>query len=135
MEQARLQREQADRVVERYQRLQGSAVSEVSLDDAITAAALRQVEVRNAEKAMENATSSAPYDALVAQRLIESFSTISAGTAVIRLHDMSELRIEINVPEVLFQREGTVPDVTVQPPKLPKRSPNCWNPRSRKWES
>jgi RND family efflux transporter MFP subunit len=113
LEQARLQREQADRVVARYQRLQGSAVSEVALEDAITDAALAKVQLRNAEKALEDATLHAPYDALVAQRLIENFSTIGAGTAIIRLHDMSELRIEIDVPEVLFQQAGTNPDVTV----------------------
>jgi RND family efflux transporter MFP subunit len=113
VEQARLQREQADRVVERYQRLQGSTVSQVSLEDAITDAALGQVELCNAEMALEDATLLAPYDALVAQRLIENFSTIGAGTAVMRLHDMSELRIEIDVPEVLFQRAGSDPDVTV----------------------
>jgi len=32
---------------------------------------------------------------------------------VVRLHDMSELRIQIDVPEVLFQRAGIDPDVSL----------------------
>lgn len=104
LQQAQIQKEQADRAVERFKKLQGSAVSQVALDDAETSAGLADVAVRNAEYALENATLTAPYDALVSTRIIQNYSTISAGTAVVRLHDMSELRIEIEVPEVLFQR-------------------------------
>lgn len=113
LEQARLQRDQADRLVERYQRLQGAAVSEVSLEDAITDASLAEVAVRRAQKDLRDATMLAPFDALIAERMTDNFTTISAGNPVVRLHDMSELRIEIDVPEVLFQRAGTDPDVTV----------------------
>lgn len=112
-EQANLENEQADRVVSRYQRLQGSAVSEVALEDAITNASLASVSVRKAAEDLEHATLHAPYDALVAERIVDNFTTIAAGTSVVRLHDMSELRVEIDVPEVLFQQAGTDPDVTV----------------------
>lgn len=112
-EQARLQLEQADRVVSRYKKLQGAAVSEVALEDAVTSAGLAKVQLRNATKNLEEATLYAPYDALVAQRMTENYSTIAPGTAVIRVHDMSELRIEVDVPEVLFQLAGADPDVTV----------------------
>jgi len=113
LEQARLQKEQADRAVERYTQLQGSTVSQVTLEDAVTAAALSDVALRLAENDLEHATMLAPFDALVAQRIIQNFTTISPGTAIVRLHDMSELRIEIDVPEVLFQRAGNDPDVVV----------------------
>lgn len=113
LEQARLQKEQADRTVERLSKLSGNAVSQVTLEDAVTAAALAGVAVKNAEYAYENATLLAPFNALVATRNLANFTTIGAGTPVVRLHDMSELRIEIDVPEILFQRAGEDNDVTV----------------------
>ncbi|MEL7211443.1 MAG: efflux RND transporter periplasmic adaptor subunit [Pseudomonadota bacterium] len=104
--QARLQKEQADRTLNRLQRLQGSAVSEVSVQDAETQAKLAEIAVRDAERSLDNATLTAPFAALVATRNQPNFATVSAGTPIARLHDMSELRIEIDVPEVLFQRAG-----------------------------
>lgn len=105
LRQARLQADQAGRALERMTQLAGS-VSEASREDAETSYALAQVAVRNAEVALENATLQAPFDALVASRNVANFTTTSAGTPVVRLHDMSELRVDIDVPEVLFQRAG-----------------------------
>ncbi|KAG1647913.1 hypothetical protein GQR58_030238 [Nymphon striatum] len=98
---ARLDTEQAMRLVR------------VALEDAQTAALLAEVDERNADYSLKHATLTAPFDALVSDRLVQNFTTIAAGTAVVRLHDMSELRIEIEVPEVLFQRAGEDPDLTV----------------------
>ncbi len=113
LDQARLQKEQADRNVARLEQLSSSAVSQVSVDDATTLAGLAQISVRNAEYSLEHATLTAPFDALVATRNVANFTTISAGTPIVRLHDMSELRIEIDVPEILFQRAGEDPDVEI----------------------
>ncbi|MSU90428.1 efflux RND transporter periplasmic adaptor subunit [Rhodobacteraceae bacterium 2CG4] len=113
LDQARLQLDQAERDLERLTKLRGAAVSEVTVDDASTAANLARIAVRRAERDLENATLTAPFDALVASRNVASFSTIAAGTPVVRLHDMSDLRIDINVPEILFQRAGRDPDVTL----------------------
>ncbi|MFA8384706.1 MAG: efflux RND transporter periplasmic adaptor subunit [Pelagibaca sp.] len=113
LDQARVRKDQAERTLERLQRLQGSTVSQVSVDDAETALQLADLAVRNATRELNNATLLAPFDALVAARNVANFSTIAAGTPVARLHDMSELRIEIDVPEVLFQRAGTDPSVVL----------------------
>lgn len=111
LDQARVQKEQAERVVERFQRLQGSSVSQVTVDDAETQLQLATIAERDAARSLRNATLLAPFDALVAARNVANFTTIGAGTSVVRLHDMSELRVEIDVPEVLFQRAGEDPDV------------------------
>lgn len=111
--QARLEKEQADRNLARLQKLEGNTVAQVSVDDAKTQAGLAAIALRNAERSLEEATLYAPYDALVAVRDVANFTTISAGTPVVRLHDMSELRIEIDVPEILFQRAGKDPNVKV----------------------
>lgn len=112
LEQAHLQQDEADRTVERLKRLSGSAASQVSLEQAETQAQLAALAVRDAVNRHRHATLQAPFNALVASRNIANFSTIAAGTPVVRLHDMSELRIGINVPEVLFQRSGTSGDIS-----------------------
>lgn len=113
LEQAKLEQDQADRTLERLKKLEGNTVSQVTVDDAETAANLAAVGVRNAERSLRNATLTAPFDALVAVRNVANFTTINGGTAVVRLHDMSELRMEIDVPEILFQRAGEDPDVAL----------------------
>lgn len=105
LQQTQLQADQAERTLERLNQL-GVSASEVSREEAGTSFALAKVAERNAELALENATLQAPFDALVAHRNVANFTTTSAGTPVVRLHDMSELRVEIDVPEVLFQRAG-----------------------------
>ncbi|MFZ5963708.1 efflux RND transporter periplasmic adaptor subunit [Thalassococcus sp. BH17M4-6] len=104
LDQARLEKEQADRRLERQQALSSAAVSEAAIEDAQTAANLADIAVRDAQRALDLAELTAPFDALVATRNVANFSTVSAGSPVVRLHDMSETRIEIEVPELLFRR-------------------------------
>jgi RND family efflux transporter MFP subunit len=111
-QQAQLQVDQAARLLTRLNNL-GASASEVSRQDAETQLALAGVQLRNAEYSLENATLHAPFDALVASRNVANFTTVSAGNPVVRLHDMSDLRIEIDVPEVLFQRAGQDAAVTL----------------------
>ncbi|MCL6285125.1 efflux RND transporter periplasmic adaptor subunit [Ruegeria sp. 2012CJ41-6] len=111
---ATLADEQAERDLVRMKRLEGSAVSRVSLENAQTNAELTVVQLREAEYALRQSTLLAPFDALVAYREVANFTSVSPGTHVIRVHDMSELRIEIDVPEILFQRVNDKADVTLQ---------------------
>ncbi len=111
--QAELQLEQAERALNRLQQLTVS-VTEVQLQDAETQVGLAGVSLRNAEVALDNATLLAPFDALVATRNVANFSTVGQGAPVVRLHDMSELRVEIDVPEILFQRAGDDADIQLQ---------------------
>ncbi len=113
LDQAQVQRTQSTRTFERLQQLQGGAVSQVSVDDAETQLDLSELAVRDAERALRNAQLTAPFDALIASRNVANFTTISAGTPIVRLHDMSDLRIEIDVPEVLFQQAGENPNITL----------------------
>ena len=113
LEQARLNRERAHRRAGRLKKLRGSAVSQANVDDATTEAGLADIALRNAEYALKHATLYAPFDALVARRSVARFTTVNAGTPVVRLHDMSEIRIEIDVPEVLFQRAGRDPNMSI----------------------
>ncbi len=113
LDQAQLQFDQSVRTFERLERLQGGTVSQVNVDDAETQVKIADVALRDAKRALRNAELTAPFDALVASRNVPNFSTIGAGTPVVRLHDMSDLRIEIAVPEVVFQEAGANPEVTL----------------------
>jgi RND family efflux transporter MFP subunit len=113
LDQATIQKEQADRAIERLNRLSSASVSQVSIDDAETQANLADIAVRNAEYSLKHATLFAPFDALVAARNVANFTIINAGTPVVRIHDMSELRIEIDVPEILFQQSGKNPKLSI----------------------
>ncbi len=113
LDQARVQKEQADRDLARYKLLEGNTVSQVSVDDAQTADDLAKINLRDAERNLNEATLHAPFDGLVATRSLANFTAVNAGTPVVRLHDMSDLRIEIDVPEVLFQKAGKDPDFDI----------------------
>ncbi len=113
LDRARLQKEQADRTVARLSRLRGTTASQVAVDDSETEAQLAAIALRDAEYELEHATLTAPFDALVSSRAVEAFTTVSAGTPIVRIHDMSELRIEVDVPEILFQRSSRQDDITI----------------------
>lgn len=113
-DQAAAQNDQAKRTVDRLSQLSGSSVSQVTVDDARTQLELSAIALRDAERALSNTTLLAPFDALVATRNVANFSTVSAGTPIVRLHDMSRLHIDIDVPEILFQRTGNTVDATIE---------------------
>lgn len=104
LEQARVTLAKARRDLERLQSMSAANVPEVQILDARTQAELARIAVDEAEDRLAHATLTAPFDALVARREVAAFTTVSAGLPVVRIHDMSELRVEIDVPEVLFRR-------------------------------
>lgn len=121
LDQAQAQQDQADRTLERMEKLEGNTVSQVTVDDATTQADLTAIATRNAARNLELATLNAPFDGIIASRNVANFTTVQAGMPIVRMHDMSELRVDIEVPEVLFQRAGRDPDLelTATFPRLP----------------
>lgn len=114
VESAAISKDQADRVSARLNKLRGNAVSGVAVEDAGSQASIAAVGLKDAKYALDRSVLVAPFDALVASRKVANFTTVAAGTTVVRLHDMSELRIDVNVPEVLFQRIGRDADVVLE---------------------
>ncbi|MDE4147119.1 efflux RND transporter periplasmic adaptor subunit [Phaeobacter gallaeciensis] len=112
VERAALNLDMARRDAERALRLSERAVGpESRAEDAITARDLAEIALRDAEAALADATLTAPFDALVAARLAPPQSIVPAGQAIMRLHDMSELRVEIDLPERLFVTYGGLDDL------------------------
>ncbi len=113
LDRAKASQQQASRSLQRLEQLKGNT-SRAQVDDARTALTIANLAVRDAQYAIDRATLAAPFDAVVASRSLANFSTVAAGTPIVRLHDMSELRIEIDVPEILFQQIGESPNVELQ---------------------
>jgi len=115
VERARIELQQADRAFGRTQVLQErNVVSKTMKEDAESARDLADVALREALDALEDATIVAPYDALVAERLTANHVIVAPGTPIIRVHDISEMHVEIDVPERLVQRYPVIDQVLFQ---------------------
>ena len=98
----------------RLSSLSSNVVSQTSVDDAETAVRLSEISLQDAQRSLRLATLKSPFDGILASRQVPNFSTVSAGEPVVRLHDMSDLRVEIEVPEILFQQAGQDPNVSLE---------------------
>ena len=104
VQRAEVQLTQAERDFERSQTLaKSNAVSTAQAQDTQTARDLARLALTEAREALDHATLIAPFRALVASRLTPNYANIAPGQAIVRLHDMSEVRVEIDVPEQMFQ--------------------------------
>lgn len=113
VERATLQLNQTDRDFARSQRLaRSNSVSETQAENAETARDLAAVSLKEARDAYEDAKLVTPFRALVASRLTPNFANVSPGQPIVRLHDMSEVRVEIDVPEQLFQQFSRTSDIS-----------------------
>lgn len=107
VERAEVTLRQAIRDYERADALmQRSVASRARFEDAETARDLAAVALREARDDLEDATILAPFDGLVAERLTPNFTNVEPGRPILRLHDMSEVRVEIELPERLLTRVG-----------------------------
>ncbi|WP_299442571.1 efflux RND transporter periplasmic adaptor subunit [uncultured Rhodospira sp.] len=79
-----------------------NAVSRQAYDDARNALDLAEVALEKARQDLAYTTLSAPFDAIVSRRLVESFTNIQAGQPVVRLQDVSEIRVSADIPEYLI---------------------------------
>ncbi|MEM7521137.1 MAG: efflux RND transporter periplasmic adaptor subunit [Pseudomonadota bacterium] len=110
---ARLELERTERDLERASALASRNVaSAVRAEDARTVRDLAKVALETAEEALRDATLHAPYDGLVAARITPNYSNITPGTPILRLHDMSQTRVEIEIPEQLLQLTPDLDDIT-----------------------
>lgn len=124
LESARVSFEKAERDLRRLQQLhQQNHVSQAQLDEARTAYDRAKVEKDRAGQNLIYTEIFAPYDAIIADRMMENFTQVSAGTPVVRIQDLSRLEVEIAVPEILLP-EVEDPNgytVTATLPSLPER--------------
>lgn len=104
LQQAEVQLTQARRDLERAKPLREQGILTPSAFDQLqTNYEIANVALQNAQRNMEYTRLNAPFDALVTRRLIERFSSVAAGTPILRVQNVSELRVHINVPEQIMR--------------------------------
>ncbi len=112
VERAELALQQADRARTRALALADrNAASQVRAEDAQTAFDLAEVELRDARAALADAQITAPFDAQVADRIASPHAVVDPGQPILRLHDLSETRVQFDLPERLLRHLGDVETV------------------------
>jgi len=97
---ASLQKAEADlNRSERIYEQNPGAVSQGQIDTEQKAVEVVEAEVRVAEKAVEDTVLRAPFDGIVARRLVEDFQNVQAKEPVLVVQDISLLQIMISIPE------------------------------------
>jgi RND family efflux transporter MFP subunit len=110
---AELQLDQAGRDLERNQSLyERGSISRASLDQAETAHSLRRVALDTARRNLAYTRITAPFDALVTRRLVDPFTNVQPGAQIVRVQNVEEFRVHINVPENLMSALEN-PDVII----------------------
>ncbi len=103
LEEAEIALEQAQTDFQRNQPLiEQGAIAEARFDRANTELQARRVAVESARRDLAQTRLEAPFEALVTRRLVEPHTVVQAGTQVVRVQDVSELRVRIAVPEDLI---------------------------------
>lgn len=84
------------------QLLETNAISQSAFDEVRTRYELAEVQRDSARQELSYTTIEAPFDALVTRRLVENHTNVQPNTAIVRVQDVTELRVNINVPETLI---------------------------------
>ncbi|AEV38534.1 efflux transporter, RND family, MFP subunit [Pseudovibrio sp. FO-BEG1] len=122
LREAQVNYEQKKKDLQRFETLKDKQViSEGQYDNAKTAFDLADVTLDRAKQNLGYTKIVAPYDAIVTSRTLDNYAIINAGTSIARVQDVSEVRIDINVPETLFAQatESSVLKMTAEFPSHP----------------
>lgn len=102
LRQTETRHEQARREYERLRRLHNqNATSTSSFEQAEAEFRTLDVARDKARRQLAHTRLEAPFDALVTRRLVEPFATVAANAPLLRVQDVSELRLHFHVPERL----------------------------------
>jgi RND family efflux transporter MFP subunit len=94
------------------------AISTSKIDADRRAVDVMDAEVQIAQKAVDDAVLRAPFSGVVARRMMENYQNVQAKEPVMFLQDISQLEIEISLPE----RDITQGQLNKSPEELTKRS-------------
>lgn len=100
VETAELNVEKQNRDLKRFEELfKGGAITQQQLDDARMGYTNAQIQWKQAKKQLADATITAPFSGIVTEKNVEVGSYTNIGTPIVRLIDISRLRIKLNVSE------------------------------------
>jgi len=104
LEQAKVRLKQAQRDVDRkHSLLKNNSVPKAVVDEAEDQLRLAELAVESAERNLSYTRLEAPSDVLITRRLADRYGNLAAGTPVVRVQDVTELRVHISVPEDLVR--------------------------------
>ncbi len=75
------------------------AISKGAIESDRRAKEVADAALQQAEKAVEDTMLRAPFDGYVARKLVEDFANVQAKEPVLILQDVSQLEVEVSVPE------------------------------------
>ena len=78
---------------------QREVAAQARLDQARADRTQAEISLREAERRLDQATITAPFDALVARVIAAPFSNTTPSQPVVRLQDVSEMRVIVSLPE------------------------------------
>lgn len=84
--------------------------TDARLDTTRAQLAQAEVALREARRRLSQARIVAPFDAIVARSFVEEFSNVTPAIPIVRLQDISEMRIRISLPEELAAMARVQPD-------------------------
>ena len=88
------------RDLNRYESLyQGGTITAQQMDDARMAYESAQIQLDQAKKQLVDATVTAPISGIITEKLAENGSFINTGSPIVRIVDISKLKIKMNVSE------------------------------------
>lgn len=90
---ARLERARSFELADR------GAATQARLDAAQTELAQAEIALREARRRLTQATITAPFDALVSRVIADRYANTTPAQPVVRLQDVSEMRITVSLPE------------------------------------
>jgi RND family efflux transporter MFP subunit len=106
---AKVQLKQAKLALKRVQAIATKGIgSEQSVDNAQVAVELAEIGLETAALNMRYSELYAPFDALIAKRLIENQGYIKTGSVVAHLQDLSRIHFKFDVSERLVSRYRSV---------------------------
>ncbi|MFI2810841.1 MULTISPECIES: efflux RND transporter periplasmic adaptor subunit [Microbulbifer] len=77
-------------------------VSAQQLDETESNYELAQVALENALQDLAYTKLTVPFDALVTRQLVENYTNVQPGQGIVRLQNVSEVRVQVSVPEKLL---------------------------------
>ncbi|MBD3898204.1 efflux RND transporter periplasmic adaptor subunit [Halomonas sp. ML-15] len=83
--------------------LEQNAVSRSVFEEAETQYALTEVQLDNARQELSYSVIEAPFDALITRRMVDNHTNVQPNTEIVRVQDIGELRVRINIPEGLIR--------------------------------
>jgi RND family efflux transporter MFP subunit len=111
------------------------AISKGAIESDRRAKEVADAALQQAEKALEDTMLRAPFDGYVARKLVEDFANVQAKEPVLILQDISQLEVEVSVPErdmTSGSRANNVDEITartkpeVSITSIPGRSVPAW---------